>query len=99
MLIKKAIDHFLAFHKGVVNIILHVIGFAGIFYSIYLSNWILFAVSFVVVEIGHVYNHVTGIQKYDFRLPVIFWRLLIFLAIVAAFYFIRFGSHIHRLSY
>ncbi len=43
MLIKKAVNHFIDFHKGTINIILHVIGFIGIFYSIYILNWILFA--------------------------------------------------------
>ena len=86
-MIKNAINHFVDFHKGLVNIILHIIGFAGIFYSIYKLSWILFAVFLIVVEIGHVYNHIAGIKKYDFRLTIIFWRILIFIAVVAAFYF------------
>jgi ABC-type multidrug transport system permease subunit len=88
MFIKGAIKHFIDFHKGAVNIILHIIGFAGIFYSIYKLDWLLFVVSFVVVEIGHIYNHFAGIKKYDFRFKVILWRLLIFLTVIAAFYFI-----------
>ncbi len=88
MLIKKAVNHFIDFHKGTINIILHVIGFIGIFYSIYILNWILFAFSFIVVEIGHIYNHLKGLKKYDFRLHVIFWRLLVFLVIVTVFYFV-----------
>ena len=88
MVIRNAIKHFLDFHKGTVNIILHIIGFAGIFYSIYKLDWLLFAISFIVVEIGHVYNHFTGIKKYDFRPRVIFWRLIIFLTVLAAFYFV-----------
>ena len=88
MFIRDAINHFLDFHKGTVNIILHIIGFAGIFYSIYKLDWLLFALSFIVVEIGHVYNHFIGIKKYDLRARVIFWRLFIFLSLVAAFYFI-----------
>lgn len=88
MFIRNAINHFLDFHKGTVNIILHLIGFAGIFYSIYKLDWLLFALSFIVVEIGHVYNHYTGIKKYDVRPMVIFWRLIIFLSVVALFYFI-----------
>lgn len=88
MFIKYAIKHFLDFHKGSVNVILHTIGFAGIFYGIYKLDWLLFALSFVVVEIGHVYNHFAGIKKYDFRLKVIVWRLLIFLTVITIFYFI-----------
>lgn len=30
MFIRDAINHFLDFHKGTLNIILHIIGFAGI---------------------------------------------------------------------
>lgn len=69
---KNAVNHFVDFHKGAVNIILHLIGFAGLFYSIYRLNWILFTASFIVVEAGHVYNHITGLKKYDFRLSVTF---------------------------
>ena len=71
MSVKKAIHHFIHFHKGTVNIVLHILGFAGIFYSIIESDWLLFALSFIVVEAGHVYNHIAGIKKYDFRLTVI----------------------------
>jgi hypothetical protein len=86
MFLKKAIQHFLEFHKGNVNIILHVIGFVGIFYSIWKLNWIMFAVSFVVVEAGHVYNHFVGLKKYDFRAEVIFWRILVFVLLLLSFY-------------
>ena len=87
MLIKKAINHFLDFHSGYVNIILHIVGFAGFFYSVYKLDWILFSVFLIVVEIGHIYNHIAGIKKYDFRLKVNFWRILVFIAVVAIFYF------------
>jgi len=86
-MIKKAINHFMEFHKGSVNILLHTVGFAGLFYSVYNLNWLLFAGFLIVVEIGHVYNHIAGIKKYDFRLTVTIWRLLIFIAVVALFYF------------
>ena len=86
-MIKKAINHFIGFHKGSVNIILHIVGFTGLFYSIYKLNWILFALFLLVVEIGHVYNHIFGIKKYDFRLKVTIWRILIFVIVVALFYF------------
>ncbi len=87
MLIKKAINHFLDFHKGTVNIVLHVIGFAGLFYSIYKLSWILFAFFLIVLELGHIYNHIAGIKKYDLRLKVNFWRVIIFIFVVVAFYF------------
>ena len=88
MIFKRAINHFLEFHKGVVNIILHVIGFAGIFYSIYKLDWVLFTISFIIVEAGHIYNHIAGIQKYESNLRVNLWRLIIFLSFITAFYFI-----------
>lgn len=86
--IKNAISHFVHFHRGAVNIVLHVIGFTGLFYSIYKRDWILFALFLFMVEVGHVYNHVAGIKPYDFRLPVIFWRVSIFIAVVLVFYFL-----------
>lgn len=83
---KKAISHFIEFHKGPVNIVLHVCGFAGIFYSLLRSDWLLFAGSLIIVELGHVYNHFTGLRKYDMRPNVILWRILIFLCIIISFY-------------
>lgn len=83
---KKAITHFFEFHQGVVNVVGHIIGFLGIFYSIYTLDWILFAVFLVVLEFGHVYNHVAGIKKYDFRPHVAFWRVVLFVFAVVFFY-------------
>ena len=88
MLIKKAINHFLDFHKGFINIILHMIAIAGLFYSIYKLNWLLFAVFLVILESGHIYNHIAGIKKYDFRIKVNLFRTLIFLIMVIVFYFL-----------
>jgi hypothetical protein len=88
MFLKNAITHFLEFHKGAVNITLHLIGFAGLFYSVYKLDWMLFALFFIILEAGHVFNHFNGIKRYDFRLKTICWRLLIFLAVVVAFYFL-----------
>ncbi len=84
--IKKALDFFDDFHQGAVNRIAHVIGFVGLFYSVYKLDWKLFALSLVIVEGGHVYNHFAGIKPYDFRPKVTFWRMCIFLAVVAGFY-------------
>lgn len=88
--IKYAVKHFLEFHKGTLNIILHVIGFVGIFYSVYKLDWMIFGLSFIVLEIGHVYNHFIGIKKYDLRLRVICIRLLFFAILVGVFYGINF---------
>ena len=88
VVIKKAINHFVDFHKGKVNIFLHIVGFAGVFYSIYIMNWIWFAVSLLILEAGHIYNHLVGIKTYDFRLKVNVCRLIIFLVVIAGFYFL-----------
>ena len=88
MLTRKTLNHFIDFHRGGVNIVLHIIGFAGIFYSIYKLNWLLFTVFLVLVEAGHIYNHIVGVKKYDLRPIVLLWRLIIFLMVVAAFYFL-----------
>lgn len=84
--IKNILKHFTAFHKGPVNIVLHTVGFAGLFYSIYELNWMLLAIFLIILEIGHVYNHVTGTEPYDFRPKVIFWRVTIFIAVVVIFF-------------
>lgn len=83
------IRHFLNFHKGIVNIVLHIIGFTGIFYSIYKLDWRIFAISLVALEFGHIYNHLVGIEKYDMRPKVFFWRLVIFSGLVAILYLVR----------
>ena len=88
MNIKDAIKHFTDFHTGTLNIILHILGFAGIFYSIYRSDWILFAAFLIILESGHIYNHLTGIKKYESSLKVNVWRTIVFFGLVAAFYFI-----------
>lgn len=87
-MIKSAISHFLHFHKGVVNILLHIVGFAGLFYSIYKLDWFLFGIFLIVVEVGHIYNHLVGVERYDFRPRVLFWRVTIFVGVVLIFFLI-----------
>ena len=87
-MIKNAINYFFSFHKGLVNIILHTVGFVGIFYSVYKLSWVLFGVFILVLECGHFYNHFTGIQPYDFTPKVIFSRISGFLVIVFIFFLI-----------
>ena len=86
--IKEATGHFLEFHKGALNIVCHIIGIAGLFYSIYKLNWFLFAVSLLLLEAGHIYNHFAGIKAYDLRPKVFFWRIFLFLVLVGLFYMI-----------
>lgn len=87
-MIKNAVAYFSEFHKGAVNQIVHVVGFAGVFYSIYGRNVLLFSVSVVALESGHIYNHVAGIKKYDFRPRIIFSRLVVFGALCIAFFWL-----------
>ena len=86
--ITASINYFLNFHKGLVNIVLHVIGFLGIFYSIAVLDWKMFTLFLVIVEVGHFYNHLAGIERYDFRPQVVFWRLVIFIAVILTFFLI-----------
>ena len=83
---KRAIYYFLGFHKGAVNIVLHVIGFVGMFYSISKLDLVLFTIFLVMLESGHAYNHFAKIKSYDFRPHVLFWRLFIFILVVFLFY-------------
>lgn len=87
-MLRQAVRHFQEFHTGRVNVITHVIGFAGIFYSLYTLQWILFALFFIVLEFGHIYNHFMGIKPYDFRIQVFVWRVFIFVAVVLLFFWI-----------
>ena len=86
--IKKATDHFLEFHKGTLNIVCHIIGFVFLFYSLYKLNWLLFAVSLLLLEAGHIYNHFAQIKEYDLRPKVNAWRIFLFLVLVGFFYLI-----------
>ena len=58
---------FVHFHQGVVNILLHAIGFFVCFYALWQQDILLFALGVVMLESGHIYNHFAGLQKYDFR--------------------------------
>ncbi len=86
-MLKKAVSHFFNFHKGAVNIALHVVGFLLLIYSLVVSNRLLFGTSLIVIELGHVYNHYMGIEAYDTRPKIIFWRVSIFCALVVLFYY------------
>ena len=87
-MIKNAIKFFINFHKGFVNILLHIIGFLIIFYSIYKFNWLLFTLGLVILEFGHFYNHLAKIEPYDFRPKIIIYRIAVFIVIVLIFFFI-----------
>ncbi len=86
--IKKAVTHFIDFHQGGVNIATHAIGFCLLFYSIYVLDWRLFALSILVLESGHVYNHLIGLRPYNFKLSILLWRGFLFMILVATFYLV-----------
>jgi hypothetical protein len=84
--IKPAVKHFKTFHKGWINIIAHIIGFGLTIYSVIRADWLLFAISIIILESGHFYNHFAGIKKYDFRPRIIIWRIIVFAIVVILFY-------------
>jgi hypothetical protein len=80
------INFFLRLHKGRLNIFLHLLGFAGVIFSLWRLDWGGFAASFLVLEFGHLYNHVRDIEVYDFRPRVLALRLFFFLLFTFAVY-------------
>jgi len=64
------------------------IGIIMVFTGIYLLDLKIFAASLVILESGHIYNHVRKIKSYDFRLKTIFWRITSFILLVIIFYII-----------
>jgi len=87
-LINRAGRHFLDFHRGALNIACHIAGLTGLFFSIYGTNWLLLTASVLILEAGHLYNHLAGIRKYDFRLRLAVWRMIEFLVLITFLYFI-----------
>lgn len=86
--VRKALQFFFHFHRGTVNITLHVLGFALLIYAVFMMDWILFSVSLILIESGHIYNHIAKIEPYDFRPHVCFWRVTIFCGFVFLVYYI-----------
>ena len=66
---------------------MHIVGFALLIYSLFILSWQLFALSIVIIEGGHVYNHIRGIEPYDFRPKVCFWRTFAFIVFTLAVFF------------
>ena len=86
--IKQAFNFFDEFHQGAVNRVAHVIGFAGLFYSVYKLDWKLFALFLIIWEGDLSYNHFADVKVYDVRPKVALWRVFTFPAVVAGFYLI-----------
>ena len=77
---------------------MHVIGFSLLIYSLYILDWKLFAVSTLIIEGGHIYNHVKGIEPYDFRPHVCFWRSFFFILFTLAVFFGARMFEVHEMT-
>lgn len=74
---------FLKFHKGVLNILIHVIGILLAIYGVWISSWPLIVVAPIVMEFGHLYNHLRKIEPYPISvLPLQFMTYVVFLGAV-----------------
>lgn len=80
--VQSALIFFRRFHRGRVNTALHLIGFAGVFASLWMLDWRGFAAALLILESGHIYNHLRGIEIYDLRLKILMLRLAFFLLFV-----------------
>ncbi len=63
---------FTDFHKGTVNIILHIISFAVMFYGLAIKDMLLVILGIAVIdELGHIYNYLIVYKrdpKYGIRM-------------------------------
>ena len=55
---------FTDFHKGTVNIILHIISFTVMFYGLVIKDIVLVIIGVAVIdELGHIYNYVIRFKR------------------------------------
>jgi hypothetical protein len=74
---------FLQFHKGILNICIHAIGIALAVYGVWQNNWFLIVVAPLIMETGHIYNHVRRIKPYPVSvLPLQLATYIVFLFVV-----------------
>ena len=85
-MIFSGVNYFLDFHKGTINIILHILGLGGLLYSIHEQKLTIFIAALIILESGHLYNHFTGIKKYNLRWSILFWRVVVFILFVTLTY-------------
>ncbi len=82
---------FTDFHKGTVNIILHVVSFTVMFYGLVIKDTLLVILGVAVIdELGHLYNYFIHFQrdpKYGFRMVPyqIFYALIGLLILLKIF--------------
>ena len=83
-MIKKIIFFLDDFHHGAVNHVLHFIGFTLLGYGLGVENWWIVISSPFVMEMGHIYNYITGRdRRLAFRIiPAQIVAGLIFVGIV-----------------
>jgi len=51
------------FHRGAVNHVIHFIGFTLLGYGLGSRNWRLVILSPLIMEMGHVFNYITGAHQ------------------------------------
>lgn len=73
------------FHRGVVNHLMHFIGFTVLGYGMGSGNIILIILSPFVMELGHFYNYYRGIHR-DYAVKIIPYQWLAWIVFVAIGY-------------
>ncbi len=63
-MIKKIAFFLDEFHHGAVNHVIHFIGFTLLGYGLGIQSWWIIVFSPFVMEIGHVYNYLTGRHRH-----------------------------------
>lgn len=94
--LKNEIRDLIDWHVGTVNIAMHIAGSAGLYRSVRRKDWRLFAASVLTLELGHVYNYVTGLRPYDVRPRILAGRAAAFTGLVAGMYLISRGPEAHH---
>ena len=75
---------FTDFHKGAVNITLHIISFSVMFYGLATKNTLLFVLGIGVInELGHIYNYLV-VHKLDPRYGIRMVPYQLFYAAIGA---------------
>lgn len=64
------------FHQGAVNLVFHFIGIAILIWGLARWNLLLMVMSFFIMEIGHLYNHLKGIERRGRNTILMQWFLI-----------------------
>lgn len=89
-MIQKLIFFLDEFHHGVINHIIHAIGFTILGYGLGIQNWWIVILSPFVMEMGHLYNYATGRNR-QFAIRIIPMQ------IIGWFIFVGIGYLVTRL--